>query len=169
MSTGNAPTVPSRPLPPQAAGARVQWNSWILRDELGRTLRMLGAMILTGVLVWIVTFKIHLAILAVAALVIAAWHLWIPRRFAIDVLGLESTVLGRTRRIGWHAIRRVEMMEDGILFWVNRHSIRTGRKKTSPIFVPYLGDRAKIKKAIGEFIAITANNNSASHAKKQAT
>jgi hypothetical protein len=168
MSTGNLPLTPRRPMPPQAAGARVAWQSWILRDELGRTLRMLGAMLLCGALVWVVTLKIHLAVLAVAALVIAAWHLWIPRQFAIDILGLESTVLGRTRRIGWHAIRRVEMMDQGILFWVNRSSIRTGRKKTSSVFVPYRGDRAKIKKAIGEFIATTSSGNS-THAKKHAT
>ena len=129
---------------------------------------MLGAMLLCGALVWTVTLKIHLAIFAASALMIAAWHLWIPRNFAIDILGLESTVLGRTRRIGWHAIRRVEMLDDGILFWVARHSIRTGRKKMSAIFVPYRGDRAVITKAIGEFIATNSNGNS-SHAKKHAT
>jgi hypothetical protein len=168
MSTGKLPTTPRRPMPPQAAGARVAWRSWILRDEFGRTLRMFGAMLLCGVLVWTVTSKIHLAVFAAAALVVAAWHLWIPRRFSIDVLGLESTVLGRTRRIGWHAIRRVEMLDDGILFWVDRHSIRTGRKKTSAVFVPYRGDRAKITKSLGAFIAKTSSSNS-THAKKHAT
>ena len=129
---------------------------------------MLGAMLLCGALVWVVTSKIHLAVFAVAALVVAAWHLWIPRQYVVDILGLESTVLGRTRRIGWHAIRRVEMMDDGILFWVDRNSIRTGRKKTSAVFVPFRGDLTNVKKAIGDFIATTSNGHS-NYAKKQAT
>ena len=144
----------------------------MLLDETRWTMRMIGAMLLASLLVWLVTDKPYLGVFAAAALLLSAWHLWIPREFAIDLMGLEIITLGRRRRIGWDAIRRVEMMNDGMLFSFNRRA-GTGKKLVS-IFIPHKGDRTRVTKAIAEFIARKSGDSSIQaqregHAKKHAT
>jgi hypothetical protein len=164
MSTPRGSTATARrPPKPEAVGPSVRWKSWLLRDETSWTLRMLAAMLLGSLLVWLVTDKLHLALLAAAALLLSAWHLWVPREFAIDLAGLETNALGRQRRIGWDAIRRVEMLDDGILFWINRAANHRGtprRKKLHSLFIPHHGDRTVLTKVIAEFTARTSTSNS---------
>jgi hypothetical protein len=169
MSTGSLPTTSTRrPLPPhsQSTVPAVRWRSWLLRDETAWTLRMMAAMVLGGVLAWLVTDKVYLGALALGGLFLSAWHLWIPREFAIDSAGLEIAMLGRRRRIGWHAIRRVEMLDDGILFWIDRRASAWSKSPRS-LYIPQDGNRAEVSRAIAEFVA-GSSSGSSSHARKQA-
>ncbi|MCG8586653.1 MAG: hypothetical protein MI757_18275 [Pirellulales bacterium] len=152
-STATAPRVRNETM---SVGPTVRWESWMLRDETAWTLRMLGAIFLSSILVWMVTDKLYLAVLALVALLVAAWHLWVPREFAIDLVGLESIALGRRRRISWDAIRRVEMMDEGIVFWICCNA--KNPQRLASMFVPYNGNRQEISHAIGEFIARAASS-----------
>jgi hypothetical protein len=62
-----------------------------------------------------VTGRLHLALLAVAALGIALWRFFLPTTFELNSEGVSQWRFGRRRRIPWREIRRYDVYSSGVL------------------------------------------------------
>ncbi len=56
-----------------------------------------------------------LGLLAVVALLLSLWRLWLPVRFEFDARGVQQIVFQRRRFIPWSAIARYEINPRGVL------------------------------------------------------
>lgn len=56
-----------------------------------------------------------MSLLLVAAVLIAAWQMWLPVHYEIGPQGITQHWLGRQRRITWSAIGRVQRRDCGLL------------------------------------------------------
>lgn len=95
-------------------------TNWPLRDDgpwamLAVTLVLavaLGAMILSA--------SPATGLLALLALVLAMWRLWIPVTFEFSPHGMTQEVLGRRRRIAWRSIGGYRVVRRGV--WLLPHA-----------------------------------------------
>ena len=100
---------------PRDAPPAVRWRSWPLRDRPLRGALVLLGLIAVGLLVHGLTGRPHLAFLAVGALVVALWRLFVPMTIEMNDQGVDRWILGRKRHIPWQAIRRHRVGPDGVL------------------------------------------------------
>lgn len=114
MSDDSTQPSPQEPAFLEAPPA-VRWRSWPLREQPGRTLVVAVCLLGAGVVVGWSTGRVHLAILAVAALALALWRFFVPVEFALSHQGVDQRLLGRWRRIAWEAIRHYELCPSGVL------------------------------------------------------
>ena len=109
-------TTADYPSPPaQAPPAAIRWQSWPLREHPLRTALVALGLLAVGVVVGWLTGRAHLAVLAVAALAVSAWRLFVPVVFELGEAGIDRRILGRRRHIPWEAIHRHEVGPDGLL------------------------------------------------------
>lgn len=93
----------------------VRWFSWPVRDNVFKGSVVVIGLLAGGLGVGWVTGKTHLALLALAALVIALWRFFLPVMFELNTDGVNQWIFGRHRRIPWVAIRRYEVFSTGVL------------------------------------------------------
>ena len=93
----------------------LRWCSWPLRESWSRSLLVVIALLIGGLLVRWLTGQTYLAVAASLALVLASWRFFIPVEFALSERGVDQRVFRRRRRISWQAIRRSEVCSAGVL------------------------------------------------------
>jgi hypothetical protein len=77
-----------------------------------------------------------------AALAIVLWRTWLPVTFSIGLSGVTQTVLGRSRRISWSAIRSHEIQADGVLLSPDAELVPLSPLRG--LYLPWLGQREKV-------------------------
>jgi hypothetical protein len=77
-----------------------------------------------------------------AALAIVLWRTWLPVTYVLGLSGVTQTVLGRTRRIPWSAIRSFELQPDGVLLSPDRDLVPLSPLRG--LYLPWLGEREKV-------------------------
>jgi len=93
----------------------IQWRSWPLAESfLAATMVLIGLLAAGAGIRWI-TAQTHLALLAVAVLVIALWRFFPPTSFELNPEGVNQWFFGRHRRIPWREIRGYEVCSTGVL------------------------------------------------------
>jgi hypothetical protein len=100
----------SREAPPP-----VQWRSWPLCESIPTSVAVVGGLLAAGAGVGWITGQMHLALLAMAVLVLASWRFFLPKLFELNAEGVNQWLLGRHRRIPWREIRRYEVRSSGVL------------------------------------------------------
>jgi hypothetical protein len=100
---------------PEGPPPSIVWRSWPLRDSFAGAASTLALLIAAGSGVRWITGQTHLAVLAVAVLVLALWRFFLPTAFELSSEGVSQWLLGRRRRIPWRAIRRYEICSSGVL------------------------------------------------------
>jgi hypothetical protein len=70
------------------------------------------------------------------------WRTWLPVTFSIGLSGVTQTVLGRSRRISWSAIRSHEIQADGVLLSPDAELVPLSPLRG--LYLPWLGQREKV-------------------------
>lgn len=86
-----------------------------------------------------------------AALVIAAWRLWVPVTFEFRSRGVIYSVLGRSRRIPWTQIARYEDRPRGLLLFAEDDTSPLATLRS--IHVQWNGQRAAILEVVAFYTA----------------
>jgi len=100
---------------PQGPPLSMRWRSWPLREDVPRAVIVVMGLVAAWVVVRWVTGQTHLALMALAVLVIALWRFYLPVWFELSVEGVNQQVLGRQRRVPWQAIHHYEVCSAGVL------------------------------------------------------
>lgn len=112
MSTGSRRREPSWTDDPPPT---LSWRCWpLVEHALGASLFVAG-LAAVGVGVHWLTSQIHLAVLAVAVLLLAMWRYFLPIHYELTPDGVDQWMFGGHRRIPWTAIRRYEVCPSGVL------------------------------------------------------
>ena len=123
-------------------------------------------------LVWVTTGKLHLALIALCAIMLAMWRLFVPLTFEVNSRGLTQSILGRKRLVPYNAIGRYEVHRDGILLLPRAILANHGEPSAVDFFrslyVPFGGHQEQILEALEHYCPKLASSGS-SRAKKQAT
>jgi len=77
-----------------------------------------------------------------AALAVVLWRTWLPVTYSIGISGVTQTVLGRSRRISWSAIRSHEIQADGVLLSPDAELVPLSPLRG--LYLPWLGQREKV-------------------------
>jgi len=110
-------TIPAKPQPAWSNDPPppVRWRCWPAREHVLSGLAALAGLAAVGLGVYQVTGRVHLALLAFAALAISLWRCFVPTTYELHADGIDRWVLGQHRRTPWSAIRRFEVCARGVL------------------------------------------------------
>jgi hypothetical protein len=78
-------------------------------------LALLAGLFALGVAVRWMTADAYLPWLAVAALALTMWRMFVPVEFELGHEGIDQQILGRRYRLPWTAIKRYEVLASGVL------------------------------------------------------
>lgn len=102
--------------PAQNRGApSVQWRHWPLRDRGYVALAILAMLAAAGLVVWYVTGKLHLSLLAMVLVAAGQWRQFTPITYRMDAEGVSQTILGRSQTISWPEVKQIERLDHGVL------------------------------------------------------
>ncbi len=99
----------------RVASTALRWRVWPIRDDRGAVVLIATAALAGALLAQWTTGSVWVALLVVGLLVLSAWRAFLPADIAFDARGIDYRVLGRRRRIPWHAIARCEVLDRGIV------------------------------------------------------
>lgn len=91
------------------------WRSWPVWENGWRSVLVIAGLLAAALVVRLATSQTHLAIAALAVLLIALWRYFVPVTFELSGDGVTQSVLGRKRRIPWRAIGHHETADAGVL------------------------------------------------------
>lgn len=77
-----------------------------------------------------------------ALLLLSLWRFWAPIRFELGPQGIDQTVLGRTTRIPWTAIRNYEIRPKGVLLFAD--ALLTPLSPLRALYLPWAGEREQV-------------------------
>jgi hypothetical protein len=77
-----------------------------------------------------------------AALAIVLWRTWLPVTFDVGISGITRTVLGRSLRISWSAVRSHEIQPDGVLLSPDAQIVPLSPLRG--LYLPWLDQREKV-------------------------
>ena len=103
----------------QTVDASLRWQNWPLRESMTRSVMAVVGLLLAALVVYVITGRIVLALLALLALLITSSRFYLPVEFELGGAGVQQRLLGRRRRIPWHAIGRYEIGFSGVLLLPN--------------------------------------------------
>lgn len=86
-----------------------------------------------------------------ALLLLSQWRYFVPVRFETGAGGIQRTVFGRTRRVAWSAVGRVERRRHGLL--VQRDSERSALAAFNGLFIPYGAHEAELMAVFDFYLA----------------
>ena len=113
--------------------------SWPLRDTpLSTGLVLLGC-IAIGLLAGWLSQSWSMGLLAVLALMIATWKLWIPVICELGPSGVTVGVLHWRRHIAWHEVDRFESRDRGMMFYTERDQSALSALRS--LYLPWHGSR----------------------------
>ena len=116
--------MPGTPPRPTTTSLRIRvapedlvWQIWGLRDLgwFGWLNLLLAAVVGYGV-GWLTGWPAAGAGVFVV-LLLTLWRFWLPMRVELTSQGISQTVLGRTRRIPWTAVRNYQVRTRGVLLF----------------------------------------------------
>jgi hypothetical protein len=90
---------------------------------------MLVSVIVTLFVASLATQSLPTGLVLAALLAIGAWQLWLPTRCDFSAAGIALKVLGRSRRIAWNEMARIESRPAGLLLQL--------RADAPAIYVPF--------------------------------
>ena len=93
----------------------LRWRSWPLRDEPLRASLVVLGLVAAGAILITCGVAAHMALLAVLALAITLWRIFVPVAFELNADGVNQTLLGQRRQLPWSAVRRYEVNAAGVL------------------------------------------------------
>lgn len=102
---------------PQQAPRSVRVVNWPLRDGGLRAWGMLIALTLIATGAGVIAQSRLMGGVCFAALLTAAWRLWIPVAFEFRSRGVISGVFGKSRQIPWTQIARYEIRPRGLMLF----------------------------------------------------
>ena len=85
-----------------------------------------------------------------AALAITLWRTWLPVTFDIGMLGVTQTVLGRSRRIPWSAVRSHAIVGEGVLLSPDEQL--TPLSSLRGLYLPWAGQREKVLACVDYYL-----------------
>lgn len=136
--TANSTTAPFAAEGDPAPPATLRWRSWPLVDRPRWSWLAPIIMVTAGLVVANLAQSWLAGAAATAALGAALWEVLLPVRYEIDSLGLYRSVLGRARRVPWHAVRSYQPRETGVVLFQRPDA--TAVDALRGLFVPYAAD-----------------------------
>ncbi len=95
--------------------ASLRWRSWPVRDNALRSSAVAAGLLVAALVVYVLTGRLLLVLLALAVMVSALWRFFLPVEFELGETGIGQNVFGRRRHIPWGAIRHYEICDAGVL------------------------------------------------------
>jgi hypothetical protein len=92
-----------------------------------------------------------LGLIATVGLVATLWQFFVPVTYEVGPLGLRRSALGRTRLIGWQAVRSYQLRPSGIVLF--RHPDPNAIDLLRSAFIPYPDDADDILCALREHLS----------------
>jgi hypothetical protein len=127
------------------------WRSWPLVDEGTQHWPVLGATLAVAAISGLALGSYMLFGCVLALQWLALWRLWLPVEYELDERGIRQTVLGRSVRVPWSAIRSCQILPEGIFLSPdaepNAFANWRGR------FIPWGQQRAEILAAVNKLAA----------------
>jgi hypothetical protein len=125
-----------------AAPAPLRWRSWPFAEHARRSALVLLGLVAAGAVVYGLTGRVHLVLLALASLLLALWRFFLPVEFGLSDGGVDQRVLGRKRRIPWQVIARYQVCDAGVLLLPDED--RSPLVSFRGLYLPFSGYREEI-------------------------
>lgn len=120
----------------------VTLDSWPVRESQGTAFCLLLAVMLLFVAVSAASNSPATGATFAMLLLLSQWRYLLPVRFEISAGGVKRTVLGRSRRISWSSIGKVQRQPQGIL--IQRDFERGLLARMNSLFLPYGKQRSEL-------------------------
>jgi hypothetical protein len=127
--------VQERPESQQLGSAEIRWRSWPLRQR--PLIAMLAALGLAaiGALIDFVFASQAIVLVAMIALGLAGWRLFVPIDFTVDEGGVKQQWLRRRRYDDWNTFRAFSSLAHGCILWPNENCCPLDAARG--LFLPY--------------------------------
>jgi hypothetical protein len=145
-------SVSFRPLNlPAKAPPPLVWRSWPLVDEGTQHWPVLGVTIAFAAICGLVMASIAIFAVVLAVQWLALWRLLLPVEYELNEREIRQTVLGRSTRVAWSAIRRCQILPEGL--FLSPDAQRRPFARWRGRFIPWGEHRADILAVINKHAA----------------
>ena len=93
----------------------LQLVSWPPRDDGVAGWIFLSLALLLPIVIGFATGNVLFLLVGLLLVTLAMWRMWIPITYQLGPRGVVETVLGRSRRIPWTAVKQWEVRRNGLL------------------------------------------------------
>jgi len=93
----------------------VRWRIWPLGERLSAGLLLTLGLAVLAIAIHMATGRIHLVVLALAAMGISLRRFFLPTTYELGGDGIHESRVGHRRRTPWTVIRRYEIGSAGVL------------------------------------------------------
>ncbi len=124
------------------------WRSWPLVDEGTQHWPVLGATIAVAAINGLIMGSIGIFAVVLAVQWLALWRLMLPVEYELNEREIRQTVLGRSTRVAWSAIRRCQILPEGL--FLSPDSERRPFARWRGRFIPWGEHRADILAVINK-------------------
>jgi hypothetical protein len=120
----------------------IAWRRWPLVDDWRSIWQLVLAAVVLLAAMGVATQNISQVLIAAAAIIAAAWRIWLPARYEVNSRGLVSSRFGQARRVSWSAVPRVQVFPNGMRLL--NHLEPGPFDAWTAIFVPWGEHREKV-------------------------
>jgi hypothetical protein len=129
----------------------LQLVNWPLRDDPARAWAVLAIAVGAAVGAGVLAGSLPMGSLALGALGISLWRLWIPVKFELGSRGVSQSVFGRRRRIGWSDIPSFEVRSHGVLLLPSREPLLLSRLRG--LYIRFAGRREELLASVEYYVS----------------
>ncbi|MFZ5831148.1 MAG: hypothetical protein ACOY3P_13745 [Planctomycetota bacterium] len=141
MSTASGPSRSGR----TARATRLRWRVWPVFAAPWPAAAIVASAAVVGAVVHGVTDRVHLALLAGAAVLLGFWRAFAPVAYQIDEQGVSETSWGAHHAWAWEGFERFEAAPDRARLWPRAEA---GSPAGAPVVVPFGGHREEVLAAL---------------------
>ncbi len=97
--------------------AEIVWRSWPLREAAPLSWLVPAGVLAVAGLVQMVVGSTPLSIATLLILLLSLWRFFVPIRYTVSRDGVLQEFWGQRRWIGWHAVGKYQVHEQGIVLY----------------------------------------------------
>lgn len=135
----------------------VRATQWPLRDEPLHAMLGLGCCAAAGAFCMLLSHSVLMGLLAMLALTLAVWKLWVPVTVELRPLGIMLTIWQYRRWwLPWRDIDHVELWQRGVVIRPRTRSERAGVARA--LYMPWSRDREALVAFLQEYQPVPVEN-----------
>jgi hypothetical protein len=134
--------------------AALRWRVWPAAGSAVGTSLVAASLLLAAVAIHLLCGRLLLTLVAMAALLAAAWRFFLPVVFELNEEGVNQWVFGRHNCIPWRAVAGYEIRAAGVL--LRRRKDTSAMAAFRGLYVPWTAHRDEVLRHVRHHLGTTA-------------